>query len=270
MSEVLLMEQDTLKLYEYEGQKPELDDVLAHHGILGQRWGQRNGPPYPLDSKVSTGKRLKKEGSISRKRKKALKKARKTRAKNLKFKTEQKAQEQQRQKTKEEILKTKDVKAMLNNVEIFTTNEINDMLNRISSEKRLQEEVARQAEANKNFGRKLLDTAAKNTKEAAANMASQAIRKGTEVVAKKAISELTKEASPETRKAIDTIFNIERPKEATTAEPKSPLPDAKNLQKVVDNIGSYKTKDLQEMVGRINTENTIRKMLEEEKAKKKK
>lgn len=25
---------------------------LAHHGIAGQKWGQRNGPPYPLDEKV--------------------------------------------------------------------------------------------------------------------------------------------------------------------------------------------------------------------------
>lgn len=24
---------------------------LAHHGILGQKWGKRNGPPYPLDAK---------------------------------------------------------------------------------------------------------------------------------------------------------------------------------------------------------------------------
>lgn len=24
-------------------------DYLAHHGILGQKWGTRNGPPYPLD-----------------------------------------------------------------------------------------------------------------------------------------------------------------------------------------------------------------------------
>lgn len=28
-----------------------MERYLAHHGILGQRWGRRNGPPYPLDSK---------------------------------------------------------------------------------------------------------------------------------------------------------------------------------------------------------------------------
>lgn len=33
--------------------------VLYHHGIKGQQWGKRNGPPYPLSKDVSTGKRLK-------------------------------------------------------------------------------------------------------------------------------------------------------------------------------------------------------------------
>lgn len=30
-----------------------------HHGIEGQKWGVRNGPPYPLDRVASTGKALK-------------------------------------------------------------------------------------------------------------------------------------------------------------------------------------------------------------------
>ena len=34
-------------------------EYLVHHGIKGQKWGKRNGPPYPLDSDISTGKRLK-------------------------------------------------------------------------------------------------------------------------------------------------------------------------------------------------------------------
>lgn len=31
-------------------------NVLAHHGIKGQKWGVRNGPPYPLDKSSESGK----------------------------------------------------------------------------------------------------------------------------------------------------------------------------------------------------------------------
>lgn len=46
---------------EYDGliTKPTLEE-LYHHGVKGQKWGVRNGPPYPLSSKISTGKALKK------------------------------------------------------------------------------------------------------------------------------------------------------------------------------------------------------------------
>lgn len=29
------------------------EDFLAHHGIKGQRWGVKNGPPYPLDQETA-------------------------------------------------------------------------------------------------------------------------------------------------------------------------------------------------------------------------
>ena len=31
---------------------------LAHHGVKGQKWGEKNGPPYPLDSSKSNGHKL--------------------------------------------------------------------------------------------------------------------------------------------------------------------------------------------------------------------
>ena len=37
--------------------------ILCHHGVEGQKWGVKHGPPYPLDSNVSTGERLKAQKS---------------------------------------------------------------------------------------------------------------------------------------------------------------------------------------------------------------
>lgn len=38
------------------------DKILIHHGIEGQKWGRRNGPPYPLSydaHSVSEKKKMK-------------------------------------------------------------------------------------------------------------------------------------------------------------------------------------------------------------------
>lgn len=41
----------SLSVYLQHYSKPSLDECLAHHGIRGQKWGVRNGPPYPLGEK---------------------------------------------------------------------------------------------------------------------------------------------------------------------------------------------------------------------------
>ncbi len=51
------------------------DLYLVHHGVQGQQWGKKNGPPYPLDSAISTGKKLiekHKQNAINRAKAKVL------------------------------------------------------------------------------------------------------------------------------------------------------------------------------------------------------
>ena len=78
----------------YDGiiSKPSLDE-LYHHGVTGQKWGVRHGPPYPLNSKVSTGKSLKTKGSVKKKAqssKSNVKKSSKSSYLNPKFTKEEK------------------------------------------------------------------------------------------------------------------------------------------------------------------------------------
>ncbi len=43
------------------------DKVLVHYGIEGQKWGQRNGPPYPLSPQdMSTAERRADTGQVKR------------------------------------------------------------------------------------------------------------------------------------------------------------------------------------------------------------
>lgn len=215
------MDDGSIKIYSSEYEKSELsEDFLEHHGILGMRWGKRNGPPYPLDSDVSTGKKLKKEGRAEKQkakktyknRVKSLKKARATKAANQVKKQEQK-------KSKEDIVKTKDIESMLKNVDLFTNKEINDMLDRLSTESKLKEAVAKQREANKSTGQRIKDNISSNVKTGLKSGAEKTVR----LVAKNlvgismktlanAAAKVPEEGTPEERRAkfIKELFKEEK------------------------------------------------------------
>lgn len=214
MSEILLTE-GSVKLYEYEDPKPELnEDLLAHFGILGQKWGQRNGPPYPLGSNKSTGKRLKKSagdgnGSITKKKQKAVKKAQKTRAKNQKAKVLEKQKQQQIEQTKEQIIKNKDIKAMYRNIDKFTNQDINDILTRLDTEKRLKDRVEALERANESGGKKFkrwVKESAKSglergTRSIVSTAAENSLKLGTKFLAKQLVGN-----NDEYKRLVDQLF----------------------------------------------------------------
>lgn len=267
---------EEIRLYEFDYDKPELsldlladNGILEHHQALGAHWGIHNGPPYPLSRKLSTGKRLTKNAKgvskrkarkIQKNRVKSLKKARKVREQN-------RQQAQEKQKSKEEILKTKDLTAMSKNSELFTTQEINDMLNRLGAEDRLKEAAGKQREASKTKAQKAADkikeTAKKSASEASINLLNQALKKGTDMAIKKAAVEIAKTAGPDAEKTIKQLLNVQDQK--TDEVKKLATKDAESMLK---NKDKYSTKELADMVARINAEANLERLVEEKKKKK--
>lgn len=204
MGEVLQSE-PTLRFYEYEEFKPPLDDVfLEHHGVLEMsdeeichfnhnhdpRTGQFTSGPGGGGGGGLIARHKKKK---SRKRKiKALKKARKVRSEKLK--------EQARQKrTKEDIIKSKDIVAMYRYMDKFTNDEIKSVLNRLDTENKLRTAVEERKKASKKIFDIVKENAKKGAKSTLATVSENASKKALKESAKKILG-------PEAEELIEELF----------------------------------------------------------------
>lgn len=96
---------------------------LYHHGRLGQHWGKRNGPPYPLSSGI-VRKAYKKKGLLERHREK---------------KEEKKSGQNTRHQEidKDRLIREGSASEVLKYEKSLTTQEIKDVISRIETTNKL-------------------------------------------------------------------------------------------------------------------------------------
>lgn len=92
---------DVYTQLEIEQELEENADYLAHHGRKGQKWGHRNGPPYPLDYKDLSS--------------------------------------EEREQAKSEAIRRGDVKEASYNREYYTDDELNKVINRFNLNAKLSD-----------------------------------------------------------------------------------------------------------------------------------
>lgn len=118
------------------------EDFLEHHGILGQKWGVQNGPPYPLssDQKSADEKKKKKSSGIL-----------------SIFKKKSKSEPEEKEETPEEhearrqaAINKGTAKEVMEFQGELSNNELNTAIQRIQFEKRLKDLIAEDEPSIKN------------------------------------------------------------------------------------------------------------------------
>lgn len=124
----------------------EYGTTLSHHGILFQKWGERNGPPYPLrpgahsaaekrgaKSGISTLASYVSNRKKKYKKKKAIEKAKQTRIQNERIKYEKEHYDE----LKEKALKSGSATDVMRFKGDLTNQQLRDVIDRLGYESKL-------------------------------------------------------------------------------------------------------------------------------------
>lgn len=127
---------------------------IQHHGILGMRWGRRNGPPYPLDGSSHSASEKKAgwrkslssgKGIFARRKKAKADRVAKANAKKIvEERLKQKEADEFFEKNKEKILRSNKAKDILANQARLTNQELNEAVSRMDLNARIADHAAKQ------------------------------------------------------------------------------------------------------------------------------
>lgn len=214
MSDIIAVEGDSVRLYQYNFEKPDLSDELLENNGIDNSISHYNHNHDPKNGQFTTGH----GGSISggggsklsgralRKKKKQLKKARKVRATNAKRRIKEQAKQRVLDKSKEDIIKSKDVSSMLKKVDQFSNKEIEDMLNRLSTEDKLRSKVKEIEKSKMSTGKKIREGLKESIKRGAANAGKSMVSTVTENALKMGTKALLKETVGQNNEEIERMI----------------------------------------------------------------